>query len=92
MLRATALVSPLKIPTVVLIARDMVWVVLLVMDDTVVCVRINVIYLVDVPFINTKTNFFSIFEASTSTGINIKIENKNIKIFIFIYFNNIRFI
>ena len=30
-------------------------------------------------FINTKTNFYSIFEASTSTGINIKIENKNIK-------------
>lgn len=30
-------------------------------------------------FINTKTSFFSIFEASTSTGINIKIENKNIK-------------
>lgn len=30
-------------------------------------------------FINTKTSFFSIFEASTSTGINIKIENKNIQ-------------
>ena len=30
-------------------------------------------------FINTKTDYFSIFEASTSTGINIKIENNNIK-------------